>query len=293
MSHLRWGSCLRLGEIGSLRPSPIVARVEAQAVRHTKFVSVSAVLIATLLLPMAAMAADVAALKTLAAARARIESADYRASGHLVRIQANGARFSFPITIKAHWFPGVLRVLVTIAPPPNASPNVPAHILLEMRPGGRSTILVVHPGDKAAMVLPFEKWSEGPFGNEFSYEDFLEAQYFWANQTALGEAKFGARDCDKLKSMPGATDKSHYAEVTSWLDHAIGFPVYMEKTLKDGTVKEFTTFGLRQESGVWSAHQIEVKQRGLAGSTLLIIDRGAPKANLSEKDFSPAQLTKF
>lgn len=229
----------------------------------------------------------------LAAPRQRVQTADYRAIGHLVHVNANSSRTSYGVTIKAHWFPGVLRVLVTIAPPPNASPNVPAHILLEMRPGGRSTILVVHPGDKAAMVLPFEKWSEGPFGNEFSYEDFLEAQYFWANQTALGEAKFGARDCDKLKSMPGATDKSHYAEVTSWLDHAIGFPVYMEKTLKDGTVKEFTTFGLRQESGVWSAHQIEVKQRGLAGSTLLIIDRGAPKANLSEKDFSPAQLTKF
>jgi hypothetical protein len=258
-----------------------------------------AALAATMLLPMAALAADTAAPRALTVPRTRIESADYRASGHLVHVDANGNRISFPITIKAHWFPSVLRVDVELGTASKIGSNsllnghVPAHILLEMRPGGKSTILVAHPGDKTAAVLPFDKWSEGPFGNDFSYEDFLEQQYFWAGQTALGEAKFGARDCDKLKSTPGATDKSHYAEVTSWLDRTIGFPVYMEKTLKDGTVKEFTSFGLRQESGIWSAHQIEVKLRGHAGSTMLIIDRGAPKANLSEKDFSLAQLTKF
>jgi hypothetical protein len=252
-----------------------------------------AALAATMLLQMAAQASDSSTPKELAVPRARIESADYRASGHMVRVQANGARISSPITIKAHWFPGVLRVLVEIAPPPSASPNVPAHILLEMRPGGRSTILVAHPGDKAAAVLPFDKWSEGPLGNEFSYEDFLEAQYFWAGQTALGAAKFGARDCDQLKSSPGTTDKTHYTEVKSLLDHTIGFPVYVEKTLQGGTAKEFTYFGLRQNGGVWSASQVEVKLRGHDGSTLLIIDRGAPHANLGLKDFSPAQLTHF
>jgi hypothetical protein len=246
-----------------------------------------------MLLPMAAQASNSSTPKALAVPRARIESADYRASGHLVRVDANGARISSPIEIKAHWFPGVLRVLVEIAPQTNASPNAPVHILLEMRPGGRSTILVAHPGDKAAAVLPFHKWSDGPLGNEFSYEDFLEAQYFWEGQTTLGEAKFGARDCDQLKSTPGTTDKSHYSEVKSWLDHTIGFPVYVEKTLQGGAVKEFTYFGLRQNGGVWSASQVEAKLRGHAGSTLLIIDRGAPRANLGLKDFSPAQLTHF
>ena len=258
-----------------------------------------AALAATMLLPMAAIAADAAAPMALTMARARIESADYRASGHMVRVQVNGARISFPIEIKAHWFPGVLRVDVELGTASKTgsdsllSGHIPAHLQLEMRPGGRSTILVAHPGDKAAAVLPFDKWSEGPLSNEFSYEDFLEAQYFWAGQTTLSEAKFGARDCDQLKSTPGTTDKSHYAEVKSWLDHTIGFPVYVEKTMKDGEVKEFTYFGLRQNGGVWSASQVEAKLRGHAGSTLLIIDRGAPRANLGLKDFSPAQLTHF
>jgi hypothetical protein len=95
-------------------------------------------------------------------------------------------------------------------------------------------------------------------------------------------------------STPGAADRTHYSEVKSWIDPTIGFPVYTEKTVKEtGAVKQFTSYGLRREQGQWSAHQIEVKTRGRAGSTLLIIDRGSARAKLTIADFSPAQLTRF
>jgi len=246
------------------------------------------VLIAAMLLPLGAHAADVQA--TLAVPRQRIQSADYRVSGHLVRVDERGARISYGINIKAHWFPGVLRVLVEVASPANAR----EHISLEMRPNGRNTIQIAHPGDAAPVTLPFEKWSDGPLGAGFSYEDFLEGQYFWPGQATLPPAKFGARDCDVVKSTPSPSDRTHYAEVKTWLDHGIGFPVFAEKTLKEGgQVKELTYFGLRQNGGVWSASQVEVKIRGHAGSTLLIVDRGTPKANLGLNDFSQAQLTHF
>ena len=163
-----------------------------------------------------------------------------------------------------------------------------------MRPNGQNVIQIAHPGDRAPAILPFDKWSDGPLGPGFSYEDFLEQQYFWPGQTALEETKFGARDCDVLKSTPGAADRTHYAEIRTWLDRGIGFPVYVEKTLKGtGAVKEFTYFGLRHDGGVWSADQVEAKTRGQAGSTLLIINRGSAKANLGLGDFSPGQLTRF
>jgi hypothetical protein len=255
-----------------------------------------AALAAALLLAMPAGAADVHAL--LATPRQRVETADFRASGHLVRVDASGARTSYGIAIKAHWFPGVLRVLVEIAPPQSdrtkPGPDARAHILLEMRPNGQNAILIAHPGDKTPAALPFDKWSDGPLGNGFSYEDFLEQQYFWPDQAALEETKYGARECDVLKSAPGTADRTHYAEIKTWLDHSIGFPVYVEKTLKGtGAVKEFTYFGLRHEGGVWSADQVQVKTRGQAGSTLLIVDRGSAKANLGLGDFSPEKLTRF
>ncbi|MGD0892598.1 MAG: outer membrane lipoprotein-sorting protein [Terracidiphilus sp.] len=245
-------------------------------------------LAAFLAFALPAHAADAAA--AIAASRDRVHAADFRATGHLVRVDASGARTSDGITIKGHWFPGVLRVMVEITSPANAR----AHILLEMHPNGQTEIQIAHPGDKAPTALPFDKWIDGPLGPGFSYEDFLEPQFFWPTQTFVESTKYGARDCDVFKSLPGTSDRTHYAEVKSWLDHTIAFPVYVEKTLKGtGAVKEFTSFGLRHDGGVWSATQLEVKTRDKTGSTLLIIDRGSPKANLSLGDFSPEQLIRF
>jgi hypothetical protein len=230
--------------------------------------------------------------------RQAVEKADFRATGHLVRVDPGGSRTSYPVSLKAHWFPGVLRVLLDVSKPsgsaPAAVPTAPVHILLELRPSGQPTIKLAHPGDAAATTLPVEKWTEGVAGTAFTYEDFLEQQYFWAGQSVTEHVKYGARDCDLLKSTPGPTDRTGYSEVRTWLDSTIGFPVYVEKTIKKTTlVREYTYYGLRHEGGVWSANQIEEKNHGQTGSSLLIIDRGSPKANLSLGDFSSEKLTRF
>ena len=241
-----------------------------------------------MLLPLSADASDVRTV--LEAQRQRAQTADFETTGRLVRVDANGTRTSYGISVKAHGFPGVLRVLVDINSPAAAR----EHLLLEMHVSGQSSIRIAHPGDSSAATLPFDKWTDGPLGPGFSYEDFLEQQYFWPTQTLEGETKYGARDCDVLKSVPGALDRTHYAQVKTWLDHTIGFPVYAEKTEKTtGAIKAFTYFGLRHEGGVWSATQIEEKTRDHAGQTLLIIDRGNAKANLNLTDFSPERLTHF
>jgi len=127
----------------------------------------------------------------LVAPQERVRTADFRATGRLVRVDGSGSRVSLPITIKAHWFPGVLRVLVEVGTASKTGANasmaahVPAHILIEMRPNGQNAIQIAHPGDKAPVVLPFERWSDGLLGAGFSYEDFLEPQYFWPGQVEV------------------------------------------------------------------------------------------------------------
>lgn len=236
----------------------------------------------------------------LTTSRQRIETADFSATGHLVSVEASGTRISYPITIKAHWFPGVLRIKAELGSGAKAGSSTTAkaatatHALIEMRPNGQSAIWIAHPGDKTPVPLPFDKWGEGRLGSAFSYEDLLEEQIFWPDQGFVEQTKFGARDCIVVKSTPGPADKTHYAEVKTWFDRDIAFPVYVEKTVKEtGSVKEFTSYGLRHDGGVWSAHQIEMKTRGQGGSTLLIVDRGTPKAHLTLNDFNPAQLTRF
>ena len=60
--------------------------------------------------------------------RKQIETADFRVTGHLVAIDATGARVSYPITIKTHWFPGVLREFVELGQPPSATQAICASI---------------------------------------------------------------------------------------------------------------------------------------------------------------------
>ena len=92
----------------------------------------------------------------LAPVRQRIETADYRANGQFVRVDANGKRTNYAISIKAHWFSGVLRTLVEIVPPKDSAVHEDARvrILLEMRPNGEDTIRVFHPHQSAPVLLP-------------------------------------------------------------------------------------------------------------------------------------------
>ena len=165
-------------------------------------VAVCAMLISVL----ATAAAGQSGNAVLTAARQAAEKADFRATGHLVRVDPGGARTSYPIAVKAHWFPGVLRIMLEVSQPsgsPPASPNsAPLHVLLELRPSGQPTIKVAHKGDHEATSLPVERWTEGVAGTGFTYEDFLEQQYFWAGQSVTEHVKYGARDTDLVKSTP-------------------------------------------------------------------------------------------
>ena len=89
-----------------------------------------------------------------------------------------------------------------------------------------------------------------------------------------------------LKSMSGAQDRSNYDSVTSWIDRKIMYPVHVVKTARGtGQRKDFVYYGLREIAGDWSASQVEAKQQGKPGSTIMVIERGTGKANLARKDF--------
>ena len=87
----------------------------------------------TTLLPVAAQ--TTAAQGALGAARNVIETADYSLIGRLVRVDLSRKRTRYGVSIKAHWFPKMLRVLLEVNSPAEAR----AHVLLEMQPGERST----------------------------------------------------------------------------------------------------------------------------------------------------------
>jgi len=218
----------------------------------------------------------------LTGSRQRIEKLDYRATGRLTRVEGDGKRTSYKFAAKGHWFPDGLRLLFEVS----GSGAAKTSLLVHMSASGRVTIEALLPGEKAASVLPFERWNDPLAGTDFSYEDMVENWFFWKNQELLPSAKYGARDCFVLKSTSGAQERSSYSSVTSWIDQGILLPMQVVKTLRaTGQQKEFLSYGLRQNGGVWSAGQVEAKQPGKPGSSMLVIEAGTPKANLGLKDF--------
>jgi len=243
---------------------------------------IALLVLSSLLHPSRAFAANPDLETVLTGSRQRIEKLDYRATGRLTRVEADGKRTSYKFVAKAHWFPDGLRLLFETWGPGSEKTS----LLLHMSVSGHVTIEAILPGAKASSVLPFERWNDPLVGTDFSYEDMVESPFFWKNQDLLTPEKYGARDCFVLKSVPSAQDHSYYDSVTSWIDRSILYPVRVVKTLR-GTEqqKEFIHYGLRQVGGAWSATQVEAKLQGKAGSSMLVIEGGSPKANLGRKDF--------
>jgi hypothetical protein len=248
--------------------------------------SIALLVLLSLVHPSWAFAVNPDLETVLTGSRQRIEKLDYRVTGRLTRVEGNGKRTSYKFVAKAHWFPDGLRLLSEISGPGSEKTSV----LLHLSVSGHVTIEAVLPGEKAASVLPFERWNDPLVGSDFSYEDMAESQFFWKNQTLLAPEKYGARDCFVLKSMSGAQDRTYYDSVTSWIDSGILYPVHVVKTLRGtGQQKEFIYYGLRQIGGVWSASQVEAKLQGKPGSSILVIEGGSGKANLGRKDFDISQ----
>jgi hypothetical protein len=248
--------------------------------------SIVLLVLLSLVHPLRVFAANPDLETVVTGSRQRIEKLDYRATGHLTRVEADGKRTSYKFVAKAHWFPDGLRLLCEISGPGSEKTT----LLLQMSVSGHVTIQAILPGEKAASVLPFERWNDPLVGTDFSYEDMVENQFFWKSQELLAPEKYGVRDCFVLKSTSGPQDRTYYDSVTSWIDRGILYPVHAVKTLRrTGQQKEFIYYGLRQVGGAWSASQVEAKPQGKPGSSIMAIEGGSGKANLGRKDFDIGQ----
>src|SRR3984893_1346820 len=248
--------------------------------------SIALLVLWSLVHPSLSFAANPDLETVLTGSRQRIEKLDYRMTGRLTRLEGDGKRTSYKFVAKAHWFSDGLRLLCEISGPGSEK----TILLLHMNATGRVTIEAVLPGEKAASVLPFERWNDPLVGTDFSYEDMVESQFFWKNQELLAPEKYGARDCFVLKSISGAQDRTYYDSVSSWIGRGILFPVHVVKTPRGtGPQKEIVYYGLRQGGCAWFGRQVEAKLQGKPGSSILAIEWGSGKANLGRKDFDISQ----
>ena len=131
--------------------------------------------LAALLTVAPAYCAD--AHSALAGPRKQIETADYRISGRIVRVDANGNRTNFAVNVKALWFANALHIVLDVAAPqPSRS-----RLLMEMRSDGRVSMKIAHSGDTVFRIA-VRAMDCRPLWDSFSYEDFLNPEFYWPGQ---------------------------------------------------------------------------------------------------------------
>src|ERR1039458_4299822 len=129
--------------------------------------SIALLVLLSLVHPSRVFAANPDLETVLTASRQRIEKLDYRVTGRLTRVEGNGKRTSYKFVAKAHWFPDGLRLLCEISGPGSEKTS----LLLHMTVSGHLTIEALLPGEKAASVLPFERWNDSLVGTDFRSEE--------------------------------------------------------------------------------------------------------------------------
>lgn len=226
--------------------------------------------------------------------RADRDAVDFRATGRLVHVNAKKERRTFNVSIQAHAFADRTKVLFAVtSPAPSRLRLLIETVTRAGSSGWPGKVMQARPGDPGPRVMDPARWGDTLLDTDFSFEDLMDNALLWKEQTLVAEGACGARTCYQIRSEPQPQDLSHYLRVTTWLDRDAFFPVKVEKIFRvSRATRTFTYFDLRQSKGVWSAGQIEVKTRGKAGSSFLIVNRGAEKANLTDEAFDPAVLTK-
>src|SRR5258708_857772 len=78
---------------------------------------IASLMLLSLVLPSPSFAANPDLETVLTGSRKRIEKLDYRVTGRITKVDANGKRANYKFAGKAHWFPDGVRVLGEITGP--------------------------------------------------------------------------------------------------------------------------------------------------------------------------------
>lgn len=227
-------------------------------------------------------------------ARAQRDTIDFRAAGRLVHVNAKKESRSFGVSLTVHAFPERTKLLLEVTSPKPSR----IRVLVETASNPASSawpgkVMQARPGDPGPRTLDPARWGDTLLDTGFSYEDLLDNALLWKGQTLVNEAApCGARRCYEIRSEPDPQDQSRYLRVSTFLDRDTFFPVRVEKLFRVSRATRIVTYtAAKQPPGVWPVSQIEVKTRGRAGASFLILTH-AEKANLGDEAFDPSLLTK-
>jgi hypothetical protein len=120
------------------------------------------------------------------------------------------------------------------------------------------------------------------FGTDFSFEDLEERDTNQFEYKLLGSENIGGADTWKVESVPRQTKISQYTRSILWIRKDNYALAQIENYSKDQLVRRAKYMDIRNDQGIWTAHQIEMHDLKRNSRTILKIDK--LEYNLPMKD---------
>ena len=128
------------------------------------------------------------------------------------------------------------------------------------------------------------------FGTDFSFEDLEERDTNQFDYKLLGSDSIDGADTWKVESTPRQTKVSQYTRSILWIRKDNYALAQIENYSKDQIVRRAHYTDIRNDQGIWTAHQIEMQDLKRNSRTILKIEKLSYNVPMKDDDFTLQSL---
>jgi hypothetical protein len=134
--------------------------------------------------------------------------------------------------------------------------------------------------------IAFQDRSTRFFGTDFSFEDLEERDTNQFDYKLIGEESLDGTACWKLQSTPKQTKISQYSYSYLWVRKDNYTFVQIENYSREELVRMAHYTDIRNDQGIWTAHQIDMNDLKRKSHTILKIDKLQYNVPMKDTDFT-------
>jgi hypothetical protein len=128
------------------------------------------------------------------------------------------------------------------------------------------------------------------FGTDFSFEDLEERDTSQFDYKLLGSETIDGTDAWKVESTPRQTKVSQYTRSILWIRKENYALVQIENYSREQLVRRAHYTDIRNDQGIWTAHQIEMHDLKRNSRTILKIEKLSYNIPMKDEDFTLQSL---
>lgn len=124
------------------------------------------------------------------------------------------------------------------------------------------------------------------FGTDFTFEDLEERDVDQYEYVLLGEEALDGVACWKVQSTPIKTKSSQYTKSVVWIRKDNYAAARIESYINDAAVRRLNYTDIRQQQGIWTAHEMTMTDLKRGSRTRLALERIQYNVPLKDDDFT-------